>query len=58
MKSLDVSKIIDMLDSAVSQIEYKDEGNAGFMAGYGAALCELLSNLGAMIDDDLQNNDI
>ena len=53
MKNLDLSKFIDEMNRVVGSIEYEEEGDAGYMAGYGAAIIQLLSSFYEIIDDDL-----
>ena len=55
MRGLDIQKIIDEMNRVSELIDYEDKGDAGYMAGYGAAIVALLSNFADMINDDLAN---
>ena len=57
MKGLDINKIIDEMNRVSELIEYKDEQDAAYMAGYGSAILQLFTSFSEMIDDDLSDNE-
>jgi hypothetical protein len=55
MKGLDLGKFVDEMNRVSKLIEYENEGDAGYMAGYGAAIIQLLDSFAEIINDDLKN---
>ena len=53
MNGLDMDKIVDEMNRVSELIEYEDVEDAAYMAGYGAAIIQLLSSFAEMIYDDL-----
>jgi hypothetical protein len=53
MNGLDLNKIIDEMNRVSELIEYEDVQDAAYMAGFGAAIIELMSSFADMINDDL-----
>lgn len=56
MNGLNLNKFIDEMNRVSELIEYKDEADAAYMAGYGSAIIQLLTSFAEMIDDDLADH--